>query len=212
MFLSFSEYSLIEYAFLVVWRNRDGTIIVFVVKLLEDFLQFLELHMKMLVQGIAHVLIMLWYQIGEAGLWSNHIIYAPHRYRVHISMLLTGLIVHGFNPRDLLMGTLLPLPKDTWGNLCDSDNYRAIILCSCINKILDWCIMIRYGDLLSTSGLQFSYKRKHSSTMCSLTLKEVVNYYRKRHSNIYAVVIDASKDFDRMKYDQLFRLKKGSQQ
>ncbi len=28
---------------------------------------------------------------GEAGLWSNHIIYAPHRYRVHICMLLTGL-------------------------------------------------------------------------------------------------------------------------
>ncbi len=50
---------------------------------------------------------------GEAGLWSNHIIYAPHRYRVHISMLLTELIVHGFNPRDLLIGTLLPLPKET---------------------------------------------------------------------------------------------------
>ncbi len=49
---------------------------------------------------------------GEAGLWSNHITYAPHRYRVHMSMLLTGLIVHGFNPRDLLIGTLFPLPKD----------------------------------------------------------------------------------------------------
>ncbi len=46
---------------------------------------------------------------SEAGLWSNHIIYAPYRYIVYISMLLTGLIVHGFNPRDLLIGTLLPL-------------------------------------------------------------------------------------------------------
>ncbi len=26
-------------------------------------------------------------------------------------MLLTGLIIHEFNPRDLLIGTLLPLPK-----------------------------------------------------------------------------------------------------
>ncbi len=69
-------------------------------------------------------------------------------------MLLTGLIVHGFNPKDLLIGTLLPLQKDTRGNLCDSDNYRAISLCSCLNKIVYWCIMIRYADdlkLLTTS-------------------------------------------------------------
>ncbi len=58
---------------------------------------------------------------GQAGLWSNHIIYAPHRYRVHISMLLTGLMVHEFNPRDLLIGTLLPLSKDTRGNLLQSN-------------------------------------------------------------------------------------------
>ncbi len=71
--------------------------------------------------------------------------------------------------------------------------------------------MIRYGDVLSTSGLQFSYKPKHSDTMCNLTLKEEVNYYRKRHSNIYAVFIDASKAFDRVKYDRLFSIliKKG---
>ncbi len=70
----------------------------------------------------------------------------------------------------------------------------------------NWCIMIKYGDLLSTSGLQFSYKLKHSTTMCSLTRKEVVNYYRKRHSNIYAVFIDASKAFDRVKYDRPFSI------
>ncbi len=71
--------------------------------------------------------------------------------------------------------------------------------------------MIRYEDLLSTSGLQFSYKPKHSTMMCSRTLKEVVNYDRKRHSNIYAVFIDASKAFDRVKYDCTFSIliKKG---
>ncbi len=71
--------------------------------------------------------------------------------------------------------------------------------------------MIRYGDLLSTSGLQLSYKPKHSTTMCSLTLTEVVNYYRKRDSNIYAVFIDASQALGRVKYNQHFSIliKKG---
>ncbi len=47
--------------------------------------------------------------------------------------------------------------------------------------------------------------------MCGLTLKELVNYYRKRYSNIYPVFIDASKAFDTVKYDRLFSIliKKG---
>ncbi len=66
--------------------------------------------------------------------------------------------------------------------------------------------MIRYGDVLSNSGLLFSYKPNHFTTMCSLTLKEVVNYYRKRHSHIYAVSIDAPKALDSVKNYRLFSI------
>ncbi len=59
-------------------------------------------------------------------------------------MLLTGVITHGYNPIYLLTRTLVSLPKDTCGNICDSDNYRGICLCSCITKVLEWCIMLRY--------------------------------------------------------------------
>ena len=42
--------------------------------------------------------------------------------------------------------------------------------------------------------------------MSSLALKEVVNYYWNRDSNVYGCFIDASKAFDRIKYDKLFKL------
>ena len=40
--------------------------------------------------------------------------------------------------------------------------------------------------------------------MCSLSLKEIVTYFRNRGSKVYACFIDASKAFDRLKHDKLF--------
>ncbi len=42
--------------------------------------------------------------------------------------------------------------------------------------------------------------------MCSLITKEVVKYYWNRHSRVYAAFIDASKAFDRIRYDRLFEI------
>ncbi len=92
-------------------------------------------------------------------------------------MFATGIIIQGYNPDDLLMGTIISLPKDKHGNICSSDNYRGICLCSCLTKLLEWCMLNRYRDNLSTPGLQFSFKSGHSTVMCSLALKETVNYY-----------------------------------
>ncbi len=111
---------------------------------------------------------------GVAGLWSNHVLYSPDVFNVHLSMLATAMTVHGYNVDDLLIGTMISLPKD---HKADSNNYRGICLCSCINKLLERCMIHRYGDTLNTSSLQFSFKCGHSISMCSLTLKEVVNYY-----------------------------------
>ncbi len=93
---------------------------------------------------------------GDEQLWSNDIIYAPGVLSVHLSMLMTGFIVHVYNLKDLLLGTLISLPKDKHGNMCDSDNYRGI--CSCITKLLEWFMLIRYNKKLETLGLQFSFK------------------------------------------------------
>ncbi len=143
---------------------------------------------------------------GDGQLWSNHIIYAPNELSVHLSVLMTGIIVHGYNPTDLLLGTLISLPNDKHGNMCDSDNYRGICLCSCITKLLEWCMLIRYNKKLETSGLQFSFKAGHSTVMSSLAMKEVINYYWNRHSKVYVALIDASKAFDRVRYHRLFDL------
>ena len=91
---------------------------------------------------------------GSKGLWSNHIIYAPHVINVHLSVVLTSMASHGYVAEELLLGTIVSLPKDNHGDLCSSDNYRGICLCSAINKLLEWIIIDRNKDKLETSGLQ----------------------------------------------------------
>ncbi len=54
--------------------------------------------------------------------------------------------------------------------------------------------------------LQFSFKSGHSTSMCSLALKEVVNYYRNGRSKFYTCFMDASKAFDRIRHDKLFKI------
>ncbi len=133
---------------------------------------------------------------GDGVLWSNHITYAPASLSVHLSMLLTGIIIHGYNPNDLLIRTIIPLSMDKHGNICSSDNCIGICLCSCITKLLEWCMLNRYRDNLSTSGLECSFKSGHSTVMYSLALTETVNYYWNIHSNVRVALIDASKAFD----------------
>ena len=114
--------------------------------------------------------------------------------------------MHGHSAEEILLSTISSLPKSLIADICDSDNYRGIALTSCINKIFDWAILIRYGVHLRTSDLQFAYKANHSTTMCSLTLKEVVKYYTSKGGQVFGGLVDATKAFDPIRFDKLFKL------
>jgi hypothetical protein len=143
---------------------------------------------------------------GNKGLLSNHIKHAPRRMYLLIALLLTVSIRHGYMANEMLLSTLTSIPKDTRGNICESDNYRGIALSSCLCKIQDIVIMNRYSKQLSTSEMQYAFKGKHGTTMCTLMLKEVLSYFRRNESDVYLGMIDASKAFDRVRHDKLFLL------
>ncbi len=108
----------------------------------------------------------------------------------------------------MLNGTIISLPKDGQGSKCDSDNYQGICFYSCLTKTYEWLLVTKYADKLKTSNLQFSFKSKHSTVMCCLSLKDVITYYQNRGSTVYACFIDASKAFDCVWHDILFQFLK----
>ena len=86
--------------------------------------------------------------------------------------------MHGSVPDGFLSCTIRPVPKGQNTNKSDSSNFRGIALSSPYGKILDNIIIVRYCDKLMSSELQFGFKAKHSTNMCSMVLKEAVSYYR----------------------------------
>ena len=142
---------------------------------------------------------------GE-NFFSDHIINGGACLSLYLSLLINCMLSHGYTASELRGSIIVPIPKDPRGSYCSSENYRAIALCSSICKVIDLIILDKCSDLLVTSDLQFGFKAKHSTVMCSAVFKETVSYYINRNSEVYSVLLDASKAFDKVHYGKLFNL------
>ncbi len=80
---------------------------------------------------------------GEDGLMSDNIIHGTHSLYVLLTILFNTMLIHVVSPDSMILGIMVPIPKNKKKSLCNSDNYRAIAHSSIIGKILDWVILIK---------------------------------------------------------------------
>ena len=137
---------------------------------------------------------------------SNHLINGCKQLFVHVSFLFNAMLQHSYVPDEMCLAALVPIPKDRNKSISDSNNYRSIALGSILGKVLDNIILDNHSAKLLTSDLQFGFKQNHSTTQCTFVLQEVINYYERNGSACHAVLLDASKAFDRVHYVKLFNL------
>ncbi|MBL0687060.1 MAG: hypothetical protein JJV94_04450 [Sulfurospirillum sp.] len=109
------------------------------------------------------------------------------------------MLRHDSSPDGMLLGTMILLPKGKWINLSCSDNYRAITLSSIFGKLLDF-ILNKEEHQLNTSDLQFSFKQGSSTSLCISMVQETISYYVHNGTNVYGLLLDASKAFDQVNY------------
>ncbi len=140
----------------------------------------------------------------DSGLFSNHFIYGSERLVIMITLLFNSMLVHGIAPDELILGTMIPMIKDSRASKQCSDNYRSLTIGTGLSKLLDTVILNRQKDVLETSELQFGFKEKLSTTMCSFMVLETIAYYKSKGSNVHVLLLDASKAFDRVDYVKLF--------
>ena len=60
-----------------------------------------------------------------------------------------------------------------------------------IHKLLDYVIIDICGGSLTTNDMQYGYKKNHSTTMCTVILKEVIHHYMNGNGNVYCCSLDA---------------------
>ena len=142
---------------------------------------------------------------GHNAVYSDNFIHGSHRLHVLMALLLAKMITHNTVPSRFLQSMSIPIPKDKSKALTNSKNYRTIAMGSTLGKILDICLFNLHGNILDTNNLQFGFKRNHSASQCTSAVKEVIQYYNNKKSNIHVMLLDASQAFDRVSYAVLFR-------
>jgi hypothetical protein len=85
-------------------------------------------------------------------------------------------------------------------NVSNSDNYGGITLRSVFGRIFYNIILHRCASLLVSSELQFGFKRKCSTAMCTMIVKEVISCHTYQNINVFCIFLDASKAFDKIHF------------
>ena len=117
---------------------------------------------------------------GNHGFKSDHLIQGGHRLYTYLLILFNAMIRHGYNPRELLLSSIISILTDMKTSLRDSNNYRGISLFNAICKVYDHAIIFLCYNKFITSDMQFGFKANHSTIMCSLVLHEIINHYLKK--------------------------------
>ena len=108
---------------------------------------------------------------GNLGLFSDHVIQGDDMLYDYLTLLYNGMVIHGCSPSDMIVGTMIPIPKNKRLNASISDNFRGICLQSVLCKLLDIIILTKEMSHMKTSDLQYGFKAKLSAAMATTVFR-----------------------------------------
>ena len=72
-------------------------------------------------------------------------------------------------------------------------------------KLFDWIFLLIYGEKLELDDLQYAYQPGCSTTMCTWSVLETIDYFIRNGSEVYTCCMDMTKAFDMLKHSILFK-------
>ena len=134
-----------------------------------------------------------------------HLRYAHYCVCIYLSVLFNFCVSHGFIPEDCLITDIVFILKCKNKDATNVGKYRPIAVATTISKLFEQFISFHIKPFLSTSDHQFGFKRGTGTDMCIFLLKQIISSYLQRGSPIFSVFLDASKAFDRVSHELLFK-------
>ena len=135
---------------------------------------------------------------------AEHIIYGSPKLAWHLHLLFNAMIQHSYVPLEFLNGVISPIIKDTEGNHSDPQNYRGLTLGVVFAYLFEHALLLKIGHLLNTDSLQFGYKKGHSTSHAIYSLRECIEYFTSRGSNVFAAFLDCTKGFDKVCHSGIY--------
>ena len=142
---------------------------------------------------------------GADGMTAQHLRYAHYCVCIYSSVLFNLRVNHGFIPDDYFITDVVPILKCKNKDATNVGNYRPIAVATTISKLFEHFILFHIKPFLSTSDHQFGFKRGTGTDMCIFLLKQIISPYLQEGSPIFSVFLDASKAFDRVSHEFLFK-------
>jgi hypothetical protein len=62
-----------------------------------------------------------------------------------------------------------------------------------------------HGDALSSDELQFGFKKSSSTSLCTWSVVETINYYKRGGSDVFCCLLDCKKAFDTVEDSKMFK-------
>ena len=107
------------------------------------------------------------------GLFSEHLKHACPVIVNDLSLFFTVCFRHGYLLKCIRDCVIVPVPKPGNDASC-SQNYRPITLASTLSKVLEHTILLQHQHIFRSSHLQFGFKAKSSTTLCTALMKMVI--------------------------------------
>ena len=98
---------------------------------------------------------------GIDGLAAEHYVYSHKCLSVHLALLFTCILTHGYMPNAFMKTSIIPILKKKNDNTSAKNNYRPIAIVTAMSKIFELCLSRIMDAYLFTSDNQFGFKRKH---------------------------------------------------
>ena len=143
---------------------------------------------------------------GHDGISTEHILNSHPALVLHLKVLFEMFLKHSYVPNALGIGIIIPIIKDKHGDFSSVDNYRPITLSPIISKIFESFLLDCYSSFLYSDDLQFGFKKHLSCSDAIFALRQTIQYFNARDSNVYIASLDASKAFDRINHFKLYSI------
>ena len=140
----------------------------------------------------------------SSGISTEHLKHSSSAIAESLALLFTSILRHGYMPKCFRDCVLVPIQKGS-NDATLSQNYWPIALASSLSKVLERLIISKYEIFFHSNALQFGFKRGHSTSLCTATVKNVVSHYMHNGSAVLGCFLDANKAFDLVDHGILFQ-------
>ena len=101
---------------------------------------------------------------------------------------------------------IVPVPKikDLRSKSLTYNDFRGIAISSIISKVFEYCILDRFNSYLSSSDIQFGFKKNSGCRNAIYTARTIVERLNKNGSTANICAIDLTKAFDKVDHNALY--------